>query len=58
MRAREVGEKVKITVMRGSEEKTFEVTLGSDESLQGSAAGSARRGDTNNDLTDSAGANR
>lgn len=58
VRAREVGEKVKITVMRGSEEKTFEVTLGSDESLQGSAAGSARRGDTNNDLTDSAGANR
>lgn len=34
IRAHDVGDKVTITVMRGSSEKTLEVTLGSDEKLQ------------------------
>lgn len=34
VRSHSIGETVKVTVMRGSEELTFDVTLGSDESLQ------------------------
>ncbi|WP_051353644.1 S1C family serine protease [Atopobium fossor] len=58
VRSHEVGEKVKVTVVRGSDEKTFEVTLGSDESLQaGTAADSAPKGDTSGDSSDSTGSN-
>lgn len=34
VRSHSIGETVQVTVMRGSEEKTFSVTLGSDEELQ------------------------
>ena len=34
VRSHSIGETVSVTAMRGSEEKTFEVTLGSDEALQ------------------------
>ena len=34
VRSHSIGETVKVTVMRGSDEKTFDVTLGSDEELQ------------------------
>lgn len=34
VRTHSIGETVKVTVMRGSEEKTIDVTLGSDEKLQ------------------------
>ena len=53
VRSHEVGEKVTVTVMRGSEEKSFEVTLGSDESLQEAAASNtAQKGDVNNGSND------
>lgn len=34
IRSHSIGETVQVTVMRGTEEKTFDVTLGSDEALQ------------------------
>ena len=34
VRSHSIGDTVKVTVMRGSDEKTFDVTLGSDEALQ------------------------
>lgn len=34
VRSHDIGETVKVTVMRGNEEMTFDVTLGSDEALQ------------------------
>ena len=34
MRSHSIGETVQVTVMRGNDEKTFDVTLGSDEELQ------------------------
>ena len=34
VRSHDIGDTVEVKVMRGSEEKTFEVTLGSDEALQ------------------------
>ena len=34
VRSHDIGETVPVTVMRGTEEKTFDVTLGSDEALQ------------------------
>ena len=34
MRSHSIGETVKVTVMRGGEELTLDVTLGSDEALQ------------------------
>ena len=34
MRSHDIGDTVEVTVMRGDQEKSFEVTLGSDEALQ------------------------
>ena len=34
VRSHSIGETVQVTVMRGNDEKTFDVTLGSDEELQ------------------------
>ena len=34
VRSHEIGDTVEVTVMRGDQERTFEVTLGSDEALQ------------------------
>lgn len=36
VRSHDIGDTVKVTVMRGSEQKEFDVTLGSDEALQNS----------------------
>ena len=43
IRSYDVGDKVKITLVRGSDEKTVEVTLGSDENLQKSQSSSNTR---------------
>ena len=52
VRSHEIGDTVTVTVMRGDEEKTFQVTIGSDEALQNSQTTLNGNNDSNDQVQD------